>query len=72
MPFNQPEGAQSPQTFVERCLVANGIRKTIRELLVLLLNVLSLGFIVLHAITWFNLAPRALVFRRSQRFYNNF
>jgi fumarate reductase subunit C len=28
---------------------------------VLLINVVSLAFIVLHAVTWFNLAPAALV-----------
>jgi fumarate reductase subunit C len=28
---------------------------------VLIANVVSLGFIVLHAVTWFNLAPAALV-----------
>lgn len=31
--------------------------------LVLSLNVLSLFFIVFHAITWFNLAPKAMVVR---------
>ncbi len=30
---------------------------------VLALNVLALGFIVFHAITWFNLAPQAMVVR---------
>jgi fumarate reductase subunit C len=30
---------------------------------VLALNVLSLAFIVFHAITWFNLAPKAMVVR---------
>ena len=35
---------------------------------VLLLNLVSLGFIVLHTITWFNLAPKALVARvRGER-----
>lgn len=31
--------------------------------LVLLLNLLSLVFVVFHAITWFNLAPQAMVVR---------
>jgi fumarate reductase subunit C len=36
--------------------------------LVLLLNIVSLLFIVFHAITWFNLAPQAMVVRlRGQR-----
>ncbi|MBI2821125.1 MAG: fumarate reductase subunit C [Acidobacteria bacterium] len=30
---------------------------------VLLLNLVSLFFVVLHAITWFNLAPQAMVIR---------
>lgn len=30
---------------------------------VLLLNLVSLGFVVFHAITWFNLAPKAMVVR---------
>jgi fumarate reductase subunit C len=30
---------------------------------VLLLNLVSLGFVVLHSVTWFNLAPKALVVR---------
>jgi fumarate reductase subunit C len=35
---------------------------------VLLTNVVSLGFIVFHAVTWFNLAPKALVARvRGER-----
>jgi fumarate reductase subunit C len=35
---------------------------------VLLLNLVSLFFVVFHAITWFNLAPKALVVRlRGQR-----
>jgi fumarate reductase subunit C len=29
--------------------------------LVLLVNVVGLGFVVFHAITWFNLAPQAVV-----------
>jgi fumarate reductase subunit C len=35
---------------------------------VLLLNFVSLGFVVFHAITWFNLAPAAMVVRvRGER-----
>jgi fumarate reductase subunit C len=35
---------------------------------VVLLNVVSLSFVVLHAITWLNLAPKAMVVRmRGQR-----
>jgi fumarate reductase subunit C len=30
---------------------------------VLLLNLVSLGFVVLHTVTWFNLAPKAVVVR---------
>jgi fumarate reductase subunit C len=30
---------------------------------VLLLNIVTLGFVVFHAITWFNLAPQAMVLR---------
>ena len=30
---------------------------------VLLLNVVTLAFIVFHAVTWFNLAPKAMVLR---------
>jgi fumarate reductase subunit C len=35
---------------------------------VVLLNFVALAFVVLHAVTWFNLAPRAIVIRlRGQR-----
>ena len=35
---------------------------------VLLINLVSLGFVVFHAITWFNLAPQAVVVRvRGER-----
>jgi fumarate reductase subunit C len=35
---------------------------------IMLLNVVSLFFVVFHAVTWFNLAPRAMVVRlRGQR-----
>jgi fumarate reductase subunit C len=35
---------------------------------IVLLNVVALAFVVLHAVTWFNLAPRAIVIRiRGQR-----
>jgi fumarate reductase subunit C len=34
---------------------------------VLALNVLSLAFLVLHAVTWFNLAPQAMVVRVRHR-----
>jgi succinate dehydrogenase subunit C len=30
---------------------------------VVVLNIVALAFVVLHAVTWFNLAPRALVIR---------
>jgi fumarate reductase subunit C len=30
---------------------------------VLALNVVALAFVLLHAVTWFNLAPKALVVR---------
>jgi len=30
---------------------------------VVVLNIVALAFVVLHAVTWFNLAPRALVVR---------
>ncbi len=29
----------------------------------LLLNIVALGFVVFHAVTWFNLAPKAMVVR---------
>ncbi len=35
--------------------------------LVLVFNVMSLGFIVFHAITWFNLAPQAMVVHLGTR-----
>jgi fumarate reductase subunit C len=39
-----------------------------RNPLVLALNIVSLFFIVFHAVTWFNLAPKAMVVRlRGQR-----
>jgi fumarate reductase subunit C len=34
---------------------------------VLILNVVSLGFLVFHAITWFNLAPQAMVVHVGRR-----
>jgi fumarate reductase subunit C len=34
---------------------------------ILVLNVVALAFVLLHAITWFNLAPRALVIRARGR-----
>jgi fumarate reductase subunit C len=34
---------------------------------VLTLNAISLGFLVFHAITWFNLAPQAMVIRVGGR-----
>ena len=34
-----------------------------RHPLVLLLNVVTLFFVVFHAVTWFNLAPKAMVVR---------
>jgi len=35
--------------------------------IVLALNVLSLAFLVLHAVTWFNLAPQAMVLHLGHR-----
>lgn len=36
--------------------------------LILLVNLVALAFVLLHAVTWFNLAPKALVVRmRGQR-----
>jgi fumarate reductase subunit C len=32
-----------------------------RSPVVLLLNLVSLGFVVFHSVTWFNLAPKAMV-----------
>ena len=32
-----------------------------RSPIVLLLNLVSLGFVVFHSVTWFNLAPKAMV-----------
>ena len=35
---------------------------------IVVLNIVALAFVVLHALTWFNLAPRAIVIRlRGQR-----
>jgi fumarate reductase subunit C len=34
---------------------------------VLILNVVSVGFLVFHAITWFNLAPQAMVIHVGRR-----
>jgi fumarate reductase subunit C len=34
---------------------------------ILTLNVVSLGFLVFHAITWFNLAPQAMVIHVGRR-----
>ena len=34
---------------------------------VLTLNVVSVGFLVFHAITWFNLAPQAMVIHVGRR-----
>jgi fumarate reductase subunit C len=38
-----------------------------RHPLVVLLNVVTLAFVVIHAVTWFNLAPKALVVRLRGR-----
>jgi len=35
--------------------------------LVVLLNLVTLGFVVFHAVTWFNLAPQAMVVRLRGR-----
>jgi fumarate reductase subunit C len=35
----------------------------LRSPLVLALNAVSLGFVVFHAVTWFNLAPKAMAIR---------
>jgi len=37
------------------------------QLWVLLLNIVALAFVLLHAITWFNLAPKAMVIRMRGR-----
>lgn len=34
-----------------------------RQPIVLVLNLVTLAFVVLHAVTWFNLAPKAMVVR---------
>ena len=34
---------------------------------ILLVNLIALAFVVLHAVTWFNLAPKALVVRMQGR-----
>ena len=34
---------------------------------VLVLNIVALAFVLLHAITWFNLAPKAIVVRAAGR-----
>jgi succinate dehydrogenase subunit C len=38
-----------------------------RTPLILLLNVITVLFLVFHAITWFNLAPKAMVLRLGDR-----
>ncbi len=35
--------------------------------LILVVNLVALAFVVLHAVTWFNLAPKALVVRMQGR-----
>jgi fumarate reductase subunit C len=35
--------------------------------LILLVNLVALAFVLLHAVTWFNLAPKALVVRMQGR-----
>jgi len=35
----------------------------LRNPFVLALNVVSLGFVIFHAVTWFNLAPKAMAIR---------
>jgi len=43
----------------------------LRSPLLLILNVVSLFFVVFHAVTWFNLAPKAIVVRlRGKRLPN--
>ena len=37
------------------------------QLWVLLLNIVALAFVLLHAVTWFNLAPKAMVIRMRGR-----
>jgi fumarate reductase subunit C len=39
------------------------LQEWLRRPLVLTVNAISLAFVVLHAVTWFNLAPKALVVR---------
>jgi fumarate reductase subunit C len=38
-----------------------------RHPLVVLLNVVTLFFVVVHAVTWFNLAPKAMVVRLGRK-----
>ncbi len=40
-----------------------GFQRWLESPLLIALNAISLAFVVFHAITWFNLAPRALVVR---------
>lgn len=51
------EGAETYQRFLEWS----------GRPLVLVLNVVALAFVLLHAITWFNLAPKAMVLRVQGR-----
>jgi fumarate reductase subunit C len=52
------QGAESYQQFLALC----------RHPLIFVLNAVSFVFVVIHSITWFNLAPKALVVRlRGQR-----
>jgi succinate dehydrogenase subunit C len=48
--------SRGPQTFA-------GFQKSLANPLVLAVNVVSFFFVLLHTITWFNLAPRAMAVR---------
>lgn len=52
--------SQGPQAYAE-------FQNWLRKPLVITLNAVSLFFVLFHAITWFNLAPRAMVIRVGGR-----
>jgi len=39
------------------------LQNSLRSPLLLTLNAVSLAFVIFHAVTWFNLAPKAMVIR---------
>jgi fumarate reductase subunit C len=56
--------AQGPAEYME-------LQDWLRHPVVLALNVISLCFLLFHALTWFNLAPKAMVVRlRGKRMPN--